>query len=486
MKKMSLKLKLTFLLAAIVLTVVGVICLLNSIFFEKYYIKDREKKLVNSYNEMKEVLVSDGISSDSVRKKMLSINALHNINVFLVDSNWKTVYSTQNNIENTYRWLQHFIFSGDRDIELIKENDNYSIKKGNDISTGLSYMVIYGSMEDGSQLVMQLIIESIKENIKIFNNFVTITGAVVMVISIIFAYFLADKFTKPIKELSKIAEEMSELNFDAKYTGKAQNEIGQLGKSINFMSDSLQKNITMLKTANYELQLDIEEKTKAADRQKEFLSNVSHELKTPIALIQGYAEGLKEGVASDKESFDFYCDVIMDESNKMNRMVKNLLSLDHIESGQNNINIERFNLTELINEICKANELRLDQKNIVCVSKCQNDIYVWYDKLQIEEVFTNFYTNAINHSTGKIKISLKKTDGKAKLEVYNSGNKIPENDLTRIWEKFYKVDKARTREYGGNGLGLSIVKAILDNYDVEYGVDNVDDGVVFWCVFDCD
>lgn len=131
-------------------------------------------------------------------------------------------------------------------------------------------MVIYGSMEDGSQLVMQLIIESIKENIKIFNNFVTITGAVVMVISIIFAYFLADKFTKPIKELSKIAEEMSELNFDAKYTGKAQNEIGQLGKSINFMSDSLQKNITMLKTANYELQLDIEEKTKAADRQKEF------------------------------------------------------------------------------------------------------------------------------------------------------------------------------------------------------------------------
>ena len=119
MKKMSLKLKLTFLIAAIVLTVVGVICLLNSIFFEKYYIKDREKKLVNSYNEMKEVLVSDGISSDSVRKKMLSINALHNINVFLVDSNWKTVYSTQNNIENTYRWLQHFIFSGDRDIESV-------------------------------------------------------------------------------------------------------------------------------------------------------------------------------------------------------------------------------------------------------------------------------------------------------------------------------------------------------------------------------
>ena len=279
---------------------------------------------------------------------------------------------------------------------------------------------------------------------------------------------------------------MADLDFDAKYTSGGSNEIGELGENFNRMSEKLESTISELKKANNSLQKDIEQKDKLEKMRNEFLGNVSHELKTPIALIQGYAEGLKEGVNEDAESREFYCDVIMDESNKMNRMVKNLLSLDHIESGQNNINIERFNLTELINEICKANELRLDQKNIVCVSKCQNDIYVWYDKLQIEEVFTNFYTNAINHSTGKIKISLKKADGKAKLEVYNSGNKIPENDLTRIWEKFYKVDKARTREYGGNGLGLSIVKAILDNYDVEYGVYNVDDGVVFWCMFDCD
>lgn len=486
MKKLPLKIKLTLVMAAVIAAVISIVCFLNSLLLEKYYVNDRKEKLISSYDSMKETVERDGFTSDEMKQKMNEINALYNINVIIVDSNWKTAYSTQNNTKDAYRWLQRFIFSHDKDITLIEENNEYTIKKGNDIAMSLSYMVIYGTLEDGTQIVMQLILESIKESISIFNRFVQITGISVLLIGVVFVFFISDRFTKPVKKLSHIAEEMSNLNFDIKYTGHYKDEIGRLGESMNVMSDNLKANITMLKNANYELKKDIEQKNEISRRQKEFLANVSHELKTPIALIQGYAEGLKEGVIDDKENLDFYCDVIMDEAIKMNKLVKNLLSLDHIESGKDNVNIERFNLSEMVNEIIRSNSLLTEQKGISVEKDISDGVFVWYDKLQIEEVFSNFFSNAMNHSNGKIKVVLSKQESNVKLKVFNTGDNIPESDITRIWDKFYKVDKARTREYGGNGIGLSIVKAILDSYGVPYGVRNEENGVSFWLILDCD
>lgn len=486
MKKLPLKIKLTIVMATVIAAVISIVCFLNSFLLEKYYINDRKDKLISSYDSMKDTIERAGFTSDEMKQKMNEINALYNINVIIVDSNWQTAYSTQNNTKDAYRWLQRFIFSHDKDITLIEENNEYTIKKGNDIAMGLSYMVIYGTLEDGTQVVMQLILESIKENISIFNRFVQITGISVLLIGVVFVFFISDRFTKPVKKLSHIAEEMSNLNFDVKYTGHYKDEIGKLGESMNIMSDNLKANITMLKNANYELKKDIEQKNEISKRQREFLANVSHELKTPIALIQGYAEGLKEGVIDDKENLDFYCDVIMDEAIKMNKLVKNLLSLDHIESGKDNVNIERFNLSEMVNEIIRSNSLLTEQKGISVEKEISDVVFVWYDKLQIEEVFSNFFSNAMNHSNGKIKVILSKQENKVRLQVFNTGDKIPESDISRIWDKFYKVDKARTREYGGNGIGLSIVKAILDSYGVPYGVQNEENGVSFWLILDCD
>jgi signal transduction histidine kinase len=213
---------------------------------------------------------------------------------------------------------------------------------------------------------------------------------------------------------------------------------------------------------------------------------VSHELKTPIALIQGYAEGLKDGVADDKESMEFYCGVIADEAEKMNRLVKSLLTLDGIESGRRDINIERFNLKELIDSIIRSNYIKIKQKDIKLILNNIEDAYVWYDQIHIEEVFSNFFVNALNHSTGSISVDMLKKDKILKITIFNTGDNIPETDIERIWDKFYKVDKARTREYGGNGIGLSIVKAVLDNYGMKYGVNNTNDGVIFWFELECE
>ena len=275
---------------------------------------------------------------------------------------------------------------------------------------------------------------------------------------------------------------------DARYEGHDKGEIGILGESMNDMSAKLESNIAQLKAANLELQRDIDKKNKIDQMRTEFLSNVSHELKTPIALIQGYAEGLKEGITDDPESMDFYCSVIIDEASKMNTMVKKLLTLNQIEFGNEELVMERFDIIELVSSVVNANELRANQKGIKMIfNQTDEHIDVWSDEYKIEEVITNYISNAINHCDFDkiIEVNVKKVDNdNVRVSVFNTGKNIPDEDINNIWGKFYKVDKARTREYGGNGIGLSIVKAIMDSYGKQYGVRNLENGVEFW--FDLD
>ena len=291
----------------------------------------------------------------------------------------------------------------------------------------------------------------------------------------------------PGQELADISEKMSHLNFDVKYKRKDKNEIGVLGNSMNRLSEKLETTISELKSANNELQKDIEQKIQIDEMRKDFLSNVSHELKTPIALIQGYAEGLLDGINDDdKESRQFYCEVIIDEAGKMNKMVKKLLTLNQIEFGNNQVTMERFDLHELVRGVLQSVEILAKQDEIQIVYNNSEPIYVWADEYQIEEVVTNYLSNAIHYATGEKRIELKmeKRDDLVHVSVFNTGERIPKEDIDKVWIKFYKVDKARTREYGGSGIGLSIVKAIMDAHHMQCGVQNRENGVEFWFELD--
>lgn len=485
MKRHSLKIKLTIIMAVLVTAVIALICIIDTVFFEKYYFDSRTKELRNSYESLKSVFESDGYSEDDVDDEILRINSLYNINVFVIDGEWNMVYSSQNNFSDALRWIQDILFSMSVRKDILEENSEYTIIRAYDKVTAMSYLEIYGMFGEESQIIMQITIENIQETIDTFNRFILIIGAFILIISIVVVYVIASGFTRPVKQLSDIAEHMSEMNFDVKYSGKHNSEIGVLGHSINVMSDKLERNISELKAANLELQKDIEVKTKNDEMRREFLSNVSHELKTPITLIQGYAEGLSEGINDDEESRNFYCGVIMDEAAKMNDMVKKLLTLNQIEFGSEPVEIEHFDMRELVDSVLKANSLRIAQNGIELVTESGPPAMVWSDQIQIEEVFTNFITNAINHCEEKnlrkiIQVTVEIKEKTVRVGVYNTGENIPDEDIDRIWEKFYKVDKARTREYGGNGIGLSIVKAILDNFNSDYGVENQQDGVFFW------
>lgn len=373
--------------------------------------------------------------------------------------------------------------------EILYQSDRYTVQKVYDNRLLDDYIELWGTLNNGNFILIRTPIQGIKDNVHISNTFITYIGIGTLIIGIVAAFVLSSYISRPIKQLSNIAERMSELDFDVKYDGKDKGEIGLLGNSMNNMSKKLEENISQLKAANLELQRDIDKKEKLEQMRTDFLSNVSHELKTPIALIQGYAEGLKEGITDDPESMDFYCSVIMDEAAKMNNMVKRLLTLNQIEFGEDELVMERFDINELVKSVASANELRASQKElkITCDIK-DTPLYVWADEYKVEEVITNYISNAINHCCNEniIKVTVGQIDKEnVRVSVFNTGKNIPEEDIDHIWEKFYKVDKARTREYGGNGIGLSIVKAIVESMGKKCGVNNLPDGVEFWFDLDC-
>lgn len=373
--------------------------------------------------------------------------------------------------------------------EILLSANNYNILKMYDERIGSYYLELFGNisiLDNEYNIYMRTNYESMQESVSISNTFLAYVGIIATILGSIVMFFISNNFTRPIRELSGIAKKMSDLNFEEKYSVDREDEIGDLGNSINSLSETLEKTISELKTANNELKKDIENKIQIDEMRKEFLSNVSHELKTPIALIQGYAEGLNENINDDQASREFYCEVIMDEANKMNKMVKKLLSLNQIEFGNNQINFERFDIVEVIRSVLSSTEILFQQKEAVLLFEEYPPVYVWADEYMAEEVVTNYISNALNHVAGEkiIKVKLEVKEEVVRVSVFNTGECIPEEDLEKIWVKFYKVDKARTREYGGSGIGLSIVKAIMTSLNRECGVVNHKNGVEFWMELD--
>ena len=286
---------------------------------------------------------------------------------------------------------------------------------------------------------------------------------------------------------------MANLDFSQKYQeNNSKDEINELGKSINIMSEKLEGTIKQLRNSNLELERDIEEKSKIDEMRKSFISDVSHELKTPIALIQGYSEGLLENVNTNPESRQYYAEVILDESNKMDKLVKQLLELMKLEYGKREFNNKEFNLTELEEEVVKKADVMVKEKQAeLRFEKTQENITVFADNFYIEQVLTNYLTNAIKNVKEKyeekyIKVSNKiiKNENKVRVTVFNTGDNISDENLNRIWNRFYKADESRNRANGGTGIGLAFVKAIMNNYGNKYGVKNLENGVEFYFELD--
>lgn len=485
----SVKVKLFLMLSLIILLIILFLILVNNFVFGEFYLYSKTQSLKSVYEVINDYYNSGAnIDIDSELEKIAIKNNFdilirndQNINVFTSNKDFFSTLGQMNEMTSS-------INAG----QIIEQDEKYNIKKMKDIKTGISYVLLSSQLDNGYLLYIRIPLTSIEESVKISNNFLYLMAGFTILISAVIVSFVTRKFADPILELNNIAKKMANLDFSHKYRiTDADDEINNLGKSINVMSDKLERTIKQLRRTNIELEKDIEEKSKIDEMRKSFISDVSHELKTPIALIQGYSEGLLENVNTDEESRKFYAEVILDETNKMDKLVKQLLELMTIEYGKREFNDNKFNVVELEQQVIIKSQVMLQEKEAKMELVSPEEINVIADDFYIEQVISNYVTNALKHvkevnGENHIKIynEVNVEKNKVRIKVFNTGDNIKEEDLSRIWNRFFKADESRNRDDGGTGIGLSFVKAIMNNYKNEYGVVNKENGVEFY--FDLD
>ena len=483
MKKHSLTRQITSIVSLLVAGAILLCWVLNTTLLPRYYMHNKKEVLMENYQTISNASAQNELESDEFAVTFDNLCSNGNIMALILQQDGKVLRSSVNDLDALRTEFWDVLLHGDK-MEVLYSNKQYQLLQKTDTRLDSEYLVLVGVLENGDMVLMRTAVESIRESAAISNRFLLFAGAAAIVASILVAFFTTRHITKPLQQLTDISKRMVDLDFNAKYETDQSNsyEVEELGNHINRLSENLERTISELKTANVELQDDIEKKIQIDEMRKEFLSNVSHELKTPLALIQGYAEGLQECINDDAESREFYCDVIIDEADKMNRMVKKLLTWNQLEFGNDQVIMERFDMTELIRGVANSTRILMEQKGIRLELENSEEAWVWGDEFKVEEVITNYMSNAINHADGEklIRVFYTRSEDKLRVCVFNTGQPIPEEDIEKIWVKFYKVDKARTREYGGSGIGLSIVKAIMDSFHQRCGVINHEDGVEFW------
>lgn len=487
--KESIHIKLFLTVSLLLIFVILTVLLLNTTILEYYYRNRKEMVLIDTFDSARDYYATHQIDTTSdFIAELQKIDSTRNIEIVVCDlDNNVLFYSSSNFLKNGFFMRNPFSANPiestlDTLAKSLTEETPYVIQNFSDNKLNSDFMMLYGRLNPNSLIFIRTPIEAIRESVDISNSFLIFVGSLCVLISSIVTFLLSRAFTKPIKELNDIALSMANLDFSKKYDVVTNDEIGMLGNSINTLSSNLEKTIQDLKAANIDLEKDVEEKSKLTEMRSQFISDVSHELKTPIALIQGYAEGLVDGILTDEESKKYYCEVILDEANKMSNLTKDLLDLSRLEYGENELRIDRFNITDLIATTIKKNELLFHDKHVTCEFQQTEPIWVMADSNRIEQVITNYLSNALKHVCHEniIRCSIQQQETTVKVCVFNSGNPIDPEDLPRLWTRFYKVDSSRNRMAGGTGLGLSLVKAIMLQHKNNFGVDNVEGGVEFW------
>ena len=369
------------------------------------------------------------------------------------------------------------------DGEISGHTRGFLLRTYNSSHVEIQFLDIYGYLPGGERVEINMQVSQLSTmgRVYLIISFVAIMMSMALALFMIMLYIR--RFTRPIKQMCVTTDKMAKLDFSEKCPEAKVVEISQLSESINQLSDSLDTALNDLQQKNEKLLEDIENERTIDNLRQTFISGISHELKTPIAIIQGYAEGAKMFYeAGDAENANAYCTIIMDEATRMNNMILKLLEITKYDSGAYEPVREDFRLRQFVQDWFDRNGSILSEKQVTAVNLIPEDWFGNGDTVILASVVNNYLSNALSHVEGenRIEAAAEEVDGKYRVYIFNTGKQIAGKDIDKIWTSFYRADKSLSRSQGRFGLGLAIVASVQKLHGEQYGVENMENGVRFW------
>lgn len=432
---------------ALVLVIALAFTIYFTAFMEHFAIEQKSKSLAQNAEKMSEItyyaITNQSEETDVMFQKLIdstSANTQSSVTVF--DTNGFIIVTSgrkvdRNSFEKITPNVTNFVLKGQK----IESVNIYRDPSGEKILTVGIPMEYNGEIYGG--IMFNQVVPEIKQAYTAFFNRMSVLLLFAMLLALVFFYALSYKITHPIKKMSKAVEEFSKGNFQKRVHHSSKDEIGELAENINNMASSIE-NLERLRNT--------------------FISDVSHELRTPLTTISGFVEGIIDGTIPE-ESQEEYLEVVLSESKRLSRLITNLLKVSRLESGETRLERTDFDINELVMQSLIKFEMMLTPKRIdVSVNIPEGKVFVNADKDSISQVLINLINNAVKFTPedGKISLDVDLFRDKAVISVTNSGPGIEPGELPHIWDRFYKADKSRSKERTGVGLGLYIVKRILN------------------------
>ena len=442
---------------------------INGLFLEHYYISKKTEVLqeaVENLEDLKVETTSDGSCSAEVSDAMFKDSSENNLTWIVITADGQTVCAVGSNEDLLEARLVGYVYDLDKKndhAKVIQQNDNYVIQQVSDRFAGMEYVESWGEMDNGCYFLIRTPLESIRESVSISNKFYFYVGIMIIVISGLVIWFVTKRITRPISELTLLSTKMSDLDFEAKYQSHSGNEIDELGENFNRMSEQLEKTISELKSANNQLQKDIENKERIDQMRQEFLNNVSHELKTPITSMKILADSLLMQPDVPVELYEEFMNDIVHEIDRENQIITDLLTLVKMDKTQADLNITSVKINDLLEVLLKRISPIAEKRGIKIRLETMREVVAEVDEVKLSLACNNLIENAVkyNHDDGKVDVSLNADHKFFYIRVKDTGCGIPEDCQEQIFERFYRVDKARSRETGGTGLGLAITRNVV-------------------------
>lgn len=357
--------------------------------------------------------------------------------------------------------------------------DGTIINTGDD-QRGNNRISIITQLDDGLYLLLDTPKDYIASTAELAVRYSAVISIVVLFAGALALYYLAGKFTKPIVEIDSVAQKIAQMDFSSSCPAQSGGEIGSLAASINDMSAALQDNMNKLVTANQVLQNDLTLQQETDRMRRQFISDVSHDFKTPLTLIVSYAEAIRDQKVPERNRE--FCDIIAGEGNRLSRLVERLLRLSRLESGMDGLELSVFSLNQLLDDCVRSMHLLIEQKNITLRKQYCGATILEADYQKVEQVIANLLENAVKYSpkNGRITIATQLAEeGLCRISVENDGSQIDPHELENIFISFYRADPTRERSCQSYGLGLAIVKTIVDLHGQQCVAENTPTGVCF-------